>query len=130
MTTNIITVDGTAYNVRVTFDSMERNFEIVEGSNTGQAITKREIRDVIGTAYAYSMQIEPDPAHQDDYDSFYQKITEPVEYHTVILPYGQTGITFQARIISGGDKYKGKIAGKHRWGNMSVEFLPMQPQRT
>lgn len=129
MTTNIITVDGTLYNVRVSFGTMERNFELVEGNNKGVSITKREIRDVVGTRYSYSMDIEPDPAYPEDYDAFYEKITEPVDYHTVGIPYGQDGIEFEAQIISGRDSYKGFLAGSHRWGGLSVEFIPMQPQR-
>lgn len=130
MTTNIITIDGVLYNVRVSFGTMERSFELVEGKNKGTTITKREIRDIIGTRYSYSMQVEPDPANPEDYDSFYQKITEPKDYHVVELPFDQNGISFEAQIISGSDSYKGFLAGKHRWGGLKVEFVPMQPQRT
>lgn len=131
--TNGITLDGTNYHVRVVFDSMERAFTLLEGSNSGMSLSGRTIRDIIGTQYAYSMTVEPlstSAADQAAYDSFYEAITSPVDYHTVKMPYGQTDITFDAQVISGKDKYKGKRNSHEWWREMTVTFIPMEPQRT
>lgn len=123
-----ITVDSVTYNVKVVYESISRAFELVEGANTGTAINGRTIRDILGTKYSYSLSVEPDPAHPTDYDAFYQKITEPVDSHTVTMPYGQTTITFSAMVESGTDTYRG-IIGAKRWSGLSVRFTAITPQR-
>lgn len=129
MTATRITVDSITYRVMVEYDSMKRSFELMEGDNQGTAVSGRTIRDILGTNYTYSMTVRADPDYPEDYDSFYWKITEPVVYHTIALPFGQSDISFQAKIISGSDVYKGYDNGYRRWDNMDIQFEPMQPQR-
>lgn len=117
------------YNVRVSFPSVERSFELVEGQNGGMALSFRTIRDIGGTAYAYTMNVEPDFADPTSYDAFYEAISAPVEYHSITVPYGQTTLTFNARIVSGSDSYRGKASGYERWGGLTVNFIPIKPQR-
>lgn len=125
-----ITVDNVTYRVLVEYDTLKRSFDLMEGSNSGTAITGRSIRDIIGTAYTYSMTVLADPNYPTDYDSFYYKISEPVDYHTITLPFGQSTLTFEAKIISGNDVYKGFYGDYKRWDQMEIKFQPMQPQRT
>lgn len=128
MTTKI-TVDGTEYNVRLKYETLTRAFSIVEGDNAGEALSGRLLRDVIGTKYSYQIDIEPDPSDPDSYDSFFQTITAPADYHTVTMPYGQSTITFDAAIQSGSDIYRGKLGNKQRWSGLSIQFIAMAPQR-
>lgn len=124
-----INIDGTDYNVRISFPSIERNFELVEGQNGGLSLSFRTIRDIGGTAYTYTMQVEPEFSDPTSYDAFYEAISAPVPYHSVTVPYGQTTLTFDAQIISGSDTYRGKASGSERWGGLSVTFIPIQPQK-
>ena len=94
------------------------------------AQTGREIPDILGTNYIYTLGVEPNKNNFAAYDAFYQVITAPAEYHTVTLPYGQTTITFQAMILSGSDRLKRKIGQSNRWGGMKLQFKPIEPQRT
>lgn len=130
MTATRIKVDGTTYRVLVEYDSLKRSFELMEGNNTGTAVSGRSIRDVLGTNYKYEMTVRADPKYPTDYDSFFYKISEPVDYHTVVLPFGQSTLTFQAKILDGSDVYKGYYNGYHRWDKMSLVFEAMAPQRT
>ncbi len=125
-----IKIDGETYDVRIVYETLSRSFEIIEGSNAGTSLSYRSIRDIQGTGYTYSMQVEPNPANPAAYDAFYEKISEPVEYHTVEMPYGQSTITFQAKIDSGHDTYRGKIGGYNYWKGLTITFGYMQPQRT
>ena len=129
MTATRITVDNTIYRVLVKYGSMKRSFELMEGNNTGTAISRRSIRDILGTNYTYRMTVLADPNYPEDYDNFYWKITEPVDYHSIVLPFGQSTITFQAKILSGEDVYTGYQTGYQRWDEMELTFEPMQPQR-
>lgn len=127
---NGITIDGTYYDVRVDFGSFTRAFTVISGSNAGTAMTGREIPDIVGTGYTYTMTVEPNPGNRAAYDSFFTKISSPVDYVTVTLPYAQTTISFKARVVGGQDHYQGTINGKNKWGGMSVTFRYIEPSVT
>lgn len=128
MTTPII-MDGVTYRVRVVYDSMRRSFELMEGKNAGTMLSGRDERDLLGTKYGYVMDIEPDPASPQDYDKFYEAISAPVDTHQITLPYGQTTITYEAKIESGTDICGGHLGNANRWKGLSVNFKPIEPQR-
>lgn len=124
-----ITIDGIDYDVIIT-SNIERAFELKQGGIQGTSQNGREIPDILGTNYTFTMSVEP---HKDNfvaYDAFYQKITEPVDYHTVSVPYGQTFMTFQAMILSGTDKLRRKVGSSRRWGALKIQMKPIEPQRT
>lgn len=125
-----VILDGYTYNVRVTVDTLERSFEIVEGKNNGVSISGRKIRDILGTGYSYSMHVEPDPNDLSSYDAFYQQISAPLPYHSVTLPYGQSTITFNCIVTSGSDMYDGAFKTGTRWKGLTVNFEYYEPQRT
>lgn len=124
-----ITIDGTDYDVIITSE-IERDFELKEGRLGGTAQTGREIPDILGTNYTYTMTVEPNKSNFAAYDAFYQAISAPVEYHTITVPYGQSTLTFEARILSGKDRLKRKIGTSRRWGGLKIQFKPIEPQRT
>lgn len=124
-----VTVDGREYRVRVIYGSLRRSFAVVEGPNSGQAITAKYIRDIIGTGYSYTLDIEPDPRYPQDYDDFYEVITAPVESHSVIMPYGQDVLEFAAAVESGEDTLGPTLVGVTRWTGLSVTFTAIKPQR-
>ena len=125
----IITMDGVAYRLGTVYLSRRRTFTLIEGKNRGDSLAERRIRDLRGTGYSYSMRIEPDPAHQEDYDAFFEAISAPVDCHTITLPYGQGTITYEAAISDGSDIDKGIIGGLRRYTGLTVNFAYMQPQR-
>ena len=125
-----IVVDGVEYRVRVVYESLSRSFSIVEGPNSGTAITARTIRDIIGTKYDYEMRVEPDLRYPEDYDAFYEVISAPVESHMVEMPYGSGVMKFEAMIVSGEDTYRGILANRNAWQGLRVQFKPILPQRT
>lgn len=124
-----ITVDGVHYSVHVEYGSLVRQFDILEGRNSGTMLTGRYARDVLGTGYNYSMNIEPDPADPESYDALYQILSAPDATHMITVPYGQSTITFEAMVESGSDTYKGTIGGKKRWGGLTVNFKYIEPYR-
>lgn len=123
-----ITIDGNYYHVGIKYPELKRSFEIKEGSNSGEAITGRKIRDIKGTFYSYEMTIFSLPGKQSDYDELYEVLSAPVDSHVVILPYGQGTIMFEAAIEEGEDVDKGFEGGVHIWDELSIKFTPMEPQ--
>lgn len=124
----MIVVDNVSYDVIIT-SNIERSFSVKQGGQGATAQTGREILDILGTDYVYNMKVEPNKNNFAAYDAFYQAISAPVEYHTVTLPYGQSTITFDAMILSGKDKLKRKVGSSNRWGTLSLQFVPIEPQR-
>lgn len=125
-----LTVDNISYDVCVVYGTLKRKFSILEGSNSGTAITGRSIRDIKGTVYTYEMQIEPNPDNRTDYDSLYEVLSSPQDYHIVTFPYGQQTLTFEAMITDGSDTYNGIENSMNVWNGMQLTFNAMEPQRT
>lgn len=124
-----IIMDGRTYRVRTVYTTLMRSWELIEGPNAGDMLSGRHERDLIGTRYTYSMQVQPDPRYQTDYDALVDALTDPVDYHTVTLPYGQGTVTYQAMILSGQDTYMGQLAGQCRWGALQVLFKAIAPNK-
>lgn len=122
-------MDGVTYRVRTVYLSRRRAFTLIEGDNAGDSLADRRIRDLRGTGYSCSMQVEPDPAYPEDYDAFYMAISAPVDFHTVTMPFGQSTLTYEAAVESGTDTDKGILAGKRRYTGLTVNFRYMEPQR-
>ena len=76
-----IIMDGITYDVRVVYGSLARSFALIEGTNAGTSLTNASIRDLVGTAYTYSLQVEPNPANVAAYDAFFAAISAPIDAH-------------------------------------------------
>ena len=124
-----LNMDGTTYRVRIVYDTLVRSFELLEGVNAGEMLSGRHERDLLGTGYTYQMQVEPDPRYPTDYDSFFEAISAPVDSHTIIMPYGQTNITYEAMVESGQDTYRGIVGGRTKWRGLTVQYRYIEPQR-
>ena len=124
-----IQMDGKLYHVRVVFDTFQQDFDLIEGPNAGDMISGRHERDLLGTEYSYQFGVEMDPAHPDDYDTFFDDISAPVDSHTVTVPDGQGTRTFDAMIQSGSRKLRWKVAGRLWWCGLVINYKPIEPQR-
>lgn len=126
----MLTIDGKEYKVHVIRPSLKNSFTIMEGDNAGIAQSGREIRDIIGTAYSYQLEVEPNPLYPEDFDALFEALSAPVESHLVSLPYGQSSLEFYAAVSEGERTWYGKSLGFERWKHMSISFRPIAPQRT
>ncbi len=124
-----LTVDGRYYRVRVVYDTLVRAFELMEGVNAGDMLSGRHERDLVGTGYSYSMQIEPDPEYQADYDALFDLLSDPVNTHAITVPYGQGTLTYAAEITGGQDTFDGMLGGRQQWKGLTVEFRYIAPQK-
>ena len=124
-----ILMDGVTYRVRVVYNTLVRAFNLIEGPNADDMLSGRRERDLVGTKFTYTMEIEPDPRYQSDYDALYDKLSDPVASHTITVPYGQTSLTYGAMIESGSDTYKGEFAAQRRWGGLTVTFKAISVQK-
>lgn len=125
-----ITMDNRTYRVGVVYNTIGRSFRIQEGANAGEMLSGRYELDSHGTYYDYQMDVEPNPQFPGDYDEFFEAISDPNGIHTVVMPYGQSTITLQVKVISGGDTSRGRLAGVRRWTGLRVVLQSIQPSRT
>ena len=129
----VLTLDNVQYpHIHVT--SLTRNFTVMDGENAGRVQSLAMVRDVKGTFYNYSIEIDPDMRYKAEYDSFYQVITAPVDSHTLVVPYGQETLTFEAYVTQGSDELILNNPSSYRYGGnawqaLSFNFIAMAPQR-
>lgn len=122
-------IDGTAYNVNVVSGSLRRTAEIRDGKNAGPSLSGLYVRDITGTFYHYAMTVNMSRLSPSQYDAFYQAITAPTSHHTVVVPYGQSSLTFKAYIKTVKDELLAILNGVNIWTNLSIEFVAAEPNR-
>lgn len=131
----VFTIDGVDLRVMVT--GLKRSFAVTDSEHSGRLQNYEMFRDVIGTFYNYTLNVEPDPDYRADYDTFYGIITAPTPFHDVVFPYGQSTLAFKAYVTSGDDDYKAEIkeiSGDteikiNKYSGLSIQFIAKSPQR-
>lgn len=108
---------------------MKRSFSVLDGDNAGRVMTGDMVRDIIGTYYNYSMEIDSDESDPDEYDKLYEVLSAPVNSHTITVPYGQRTMTFKAYATNGDDNLIKCYEGINGWNGLSVNFIAMSPQK-
>ena len=124
------TIDGVSYNVFVPEGGIRRSGQILDGENVGRTPSGAMIRDIIGTYYNYTIDLDTSQTNVAEYDKLYDVLTAPTEYHTLKVPYAQGTLLFKAYATSAEDTLKTMAGGKNLWGDLSVSFIAMKPQRT
>lgn len=122
-------VDGVAYPVIVEPGGLKRKAAVLDGENAGRAKSGKMIRDVIGTYYNYTLKLNTRGLAVAQYDTLYEVLSAPVDYHTIEMPYGQSTLTFQAYVSNVEDSLLDKGTEKTFWGDMSVTFTALAPKR-
>ncbi len=129
MKKDVVFIDGRRFNVSIPEGGITRNFEIVDTDKAGRLINGEMQRDIIGTYYNYSIEFRTDNLSLDEYDSFYDIISAPEDYHTITVPYGQTTHTYKAYVTNGSDVLQ-KIDGHgNKWEGIKVNFIATAPAR-
>lgn len=122
------TCDGVGYNMLV--KSLSRSSSILDGDEAGRIMSGHMERDIIGSYYNYSATIQAMTQYPEEYDSFYEAVTSPIDSHTFIFPYGQSSLTLEAYVANVSDKLLRVKDSYYYWGNMSLNFIAMSAART
>lgn len=127
MIRQVVIIDGATFDVGVA--SIKRRARIEDGPNQGTSKRGDWIRDVYGTHYDYILSFDTSAGlTRADYDTLYQVLTAPVEFHTIVVPYGQSTLSFTAGITGAEDNVILMDDGTV-WGNLSITFRAKSPQR-
>lgn len=124
----VFSVDGVEYS-KIHVVSLKRSFAVLDGENAGRTMDGAMQRDIIGTYYNYSLEIDPSDSDPEEYDSLYEALSAPQDSHAVAFPYGRGTLSFQAYVANGEDELFDIFRGTNRWDNLTVNFIAMEPQR-
>lgn len=127
---NLVIIDGINYNIMIPENGIKRSFSIADTDNAGRLLNGTMVRDIIGTYYNYNIMFETKYLSTAEYDDLYTKLSAPVDYHIITVPYGQETLTFQAYITSGSDTLRKVRNNTNNWTGLSVDFIAISPQRT
>ena len=124
----MLEIDGIEYGAIVT--ALKRSFEVTDGKNAGRTLDGNMHRDLIGTYYNYSISVMTDRMTQAKYNQLYEVISSPTESHDIVIAYGNETLTFKAYVTQGTDDLLRQYSETNRyWGNLSFNFIAMEPQR-
>lgn len=123
----LFSIDGKYYD-GLFVTGLKRNFTVQDSEKAGRTTAGKMVRDIIGTYYNYTINFDLSHLSENDYNEFYDLISSPTEYHTLVVPYGSGTLTYEAYISTGEDElqYNGDTP---TWRNLSVTFTAMEPQR-
>lgn len=122
----MITIDETSYEVGIVKITRKASQKI---ENIGTTMDLRKHYDIKGTYYDYEVQLATQKMNVSDYDSLYEVLTTPQESHLVTMPYGQTTITFEARVSVASDTLIKSFNTFKKWGSLKVTFEALTPQK-
>ena len=122
----MITIDNNTYNVGIIKVTRKASQKI---ENLGVTLDLRKHYDIKGIYYDYDVEVATQHMNVVDYDNLYEAITTPQESHTVTLPYGQSTITFEARISIASDVLVKSYTTFKKWGTLKITFEALSPQK-
>lgn len=111
----MITIDNNSYDVGVIRITRKASMKT---ESLGTTLDLKKHYDVQGTYYDYEVEVATSHLNVAEYDSLYEVLTTPQESHTVTLPYGQSTITFEARVSVASDRIIQSFVGMKKWRNI------------
>jgi len=122
-----IVIDGTTFDIPVIGIKRKAEFLDKFAERTEDGILHREL---IGVYFNYSLEFGR-TNNTTEYAALFEKLTEPVEFHTVTVPdVDATPLTFTAYFAGVGDEIRKDTTAKTFWKNLSVNFIAKEPTRT
>jgi hypothetical protein len=121
-------LDGVTYDIPVV--SLKRTGDFLDkyAKRTEDGVLHRKL---IGVYYNYSLQFGSSrTVSASVYQALWNKLTEPVEFHTVVVPDSSGTYTFTAYFSNVGDELKKQKDERNYWQNLTVDFTAQSPART
>lgn len=123
-----IKVDDTYFDIPMV--SLKRNADFLDkyAERTEDGVLNREL---IGVYYNYTLTAGTSSDFGDtDYDAFWDKMTEPVEFHDIYIPTSGGYYYFKAYISSVSDEYKKILDNEAEFTGFTCKFTAQKPART
>lgn len=124
----LFTIDGRSFDVAVV--SLKQNFEVLDGPNAGRTMDARMHRDILGTFYNYTIEVDLAQLNRADADALFNIVSAPVDSHVCAFPHGQESLTQDMYIAKGSRELFRQYGNRNYWGKMSWNYIAMAPSRT
>lgn len=86
-------------------------------------------RKLIGVYFNYQLKLaRSTTVGKAEYQKLWDKLTEPVEFHTVVVPDSEGDYIFTAYFSNVGDELLSQRGGNY-WKNLTVNFKAKAPAR-
>lgn len=122
----MFTIDGESF-PNICVQNITRGFEINDGKNEGYSISGLHMRDITGTYMTYTVVLDASLTSPADYDKLYEILSSPTEYHTIVFPYGQKTLSFEAEVTQGADNLVISEPTYNLWQDLSFTFRSRKP---
>lgn len=122
----MVIIDGKSYKIPVV--SLRRTADFLDkyANRTEDGGLQRGL---IGVFFNYQLQLGS-TVDTELYANLWDKLTEPVEFHTVTVPDESGDYTFTAYFAGVGDELRKQRESKNYWRNLTVNFIAKSPART
>ena len=122
----MITIDGTPYSVPVVSVTRTADFLDKYAERTEDGVLHREL---IGVYFNYKLKLG-ETKNMGAYQALWDALTEPTEFHTVVLPDESGDYTFTAYFANVSDELRLIEGSINYWHNLTVNFVAQSPART
>jgi len=122
----MITIDGITYDIPVISIDRKADFLDKYANRTENGDLQREL---IGVYFNYQLKLGS-ITNPTAYALLWDKLTEPVEFHTVTVPDENGDYTFTAYFSNVGDSLKKQKNTVNYWQNLTVNFTAKSPARS
>ena len=125
-----IKLNGRSFDADVAISKYNRNFNVLDGDNAGRAMTGRMIRDIIGTYLGHKITVFRRGNNYAGLDEFWDYLYQYSVDDSVLLEAadGQTSIAYEAYYTSATQDLEKVENGTNYWGEIEVNFIPMEAQ--
>ncbi len=121
----MVIIDSITYNVPVISIKRKADFldKYADRNEDGDLL-----RGLLGVYFNYQLQLGS-TTDTAEYARLWDKLTEPVEFHTVTVPDEAGDYTFTAYFAGVGDEIRKVTEAKNYWKNLTVNFIAKSPAR-
>lgn len=127
-----IKLNGVEFDADVAISDYNRNFNVLDGENAGRVMTGRMVRDIIGTYIGHKMTVFRRGDNYAGLDAFWDYLVAHSVDDSVMLEAadGQTTISYEAYYTAASQDIERVEGGVNYWGDIEVNFIPMDAQVT
>jgi hypothetical protein len=122
----VLTIDGVDWDVT---PKITRKAEMKASEISGFMLDKSYRNDVMGTYLSYEIEIGIPFWSVKSYDDLYEVLTDPVDGHSIVVPYNQGTITITGRIEVVQDVYVRKPGGGNYWRETTFTVTANHPTK-
>lgn len=129
---NYIKINGITFDADVAISKYNRYFNVLDGDNAGRVMTGRMVRDVIGSYLGHKVTVFRRGDNYQGLDRFWDYLFAHSIDDSVMLEAadGQTTIAYEAYYTSASQDIEKGENGVNYWGEIEVNFIPIDAQLT